>query len=112
MIMYYTIGVSLIFDILTGNNEVGLWNLESRYRQKVLWASSSPTLSTTQSSSNSVSAIHAIQTVNSQGYVSTNVLTAGTDMRIRFWDLQQPNNSEILSFAATDSIDASSISYK
>ncbi len=27
-----------------GNNEVGLWNLESQFRQLVLWASSSPLL--------------------------------------------------------------------
>ena len=88
-----------------------MWNLESRYRQKVLWASSSPILSTTPNP-NSVSVIYPIQTANHQGYVSTSLLTAGTDMRIRFWDMQQPNNSDIVSFGATELVDRSSISYK
>ena len=100
-----------IWNIL-GNNEVGLWNLESRFRQRVLWASSSPILSTTHSSPHSVSDIYAIQAPNSQGYVMTNVLTAGTDMRIRFWDLETPNNSTIVSHGATEMIDRSSVAYK
>ena len=98
--------------ILTGNNEVGLWSLQSQYRQKVLWASSAPALSTNHSSTHSVSAIHAIQTVNNQGSAITNILTAGTDMRIRFWDLQHASNSEIITFGAEDPIDRSSVSYK
>ena len=103
---------NLIFKILIpGNNEVGMWNLESRYRQKVLWASSSPIFSTTPDQC-SVSAIYPIQTSNNQGCVTTNLVTAGTDMRIRFWDLEQPNNSEIVSFGATEIVDRSSISYK
>ena len=44
-----------------GNNEVGLWNMESQFRQLVLWASSSPLLSTNQSNSQSVTAMQSIQ---------------------------------------------------
>ena len=43
-----------------GNNEVGLWNMESQFRQLVLWASSSPLLSTNQSNSQSVTAMQSI----------------------------------------------------
>ena len=99
-------------NILSGNNEVGLWNLESRYRQKVLWASSAPILSSSSSSPHSVSAIHPFRTINSQGHASTNILTAGTDMRIRYWDLDQPTNSEVISFGATESSDRIMITYK
>merc|ERR1712038_2200177 len=83
----------------------------SRYRQKVLWASSAPILSSSSSSPHSVSAIYPFRTLNSQGHASTNILTAGTDMRIRYWDLDQPNNSGILSFGATESSDRPTITY-
>ena len=87
-----------------GNNEVGLWNLESRYRQKVL--------TTLNASNHSISALYPLQSVDSHGHVSTNILTAGTDMRVRFWDLQQPSNSEIVSFAANEIVERSTISYR
>ena len=102
----------MTFIDITGNNEVGVWNLESRYRQKVLWASTAPIFSSNSSSPHSVSAIYPFQTLNSQGHSSTNILTAGTDMRIRYWDLDQPTNSEILSFGATESSDRPTITYK
>ena len=87
-----------------GNNEVGLWNLESRYRQKVL--------TTLNASNHSISALYPLQSVDSHSHVSTNILTAGTDMRVRFWDLQQPSNSEIVSFAANEIVERSTISYR
>ena len=87
-----------------GNNEVGLWNLESRYRQKVLTTLNAP--------NHSISALYPLQSVDSHGHVSTNILTAGTDMRVRFWDLQQPSKSEIVSFAANEIVERSTISYR
>ena len=87
-----------------GNNEVGLWNLESRYRQKVL--------TTLNASNHSISALYPLQSVDSHSHVSTNILTAGTDMRVRFWDLQQPSNCEIVSFAANEIVERSTISYR
>ena len=107
-----TIYLPCIVYTIPGNNEVGLWNLESKYRQTVLWASPSPILSTTHSSPHSVSAVHAIQTVGAHGHLSTNVLTVGTDMRLRFWDLQRPSDSKIISCSATERIDQSLVSYR
>lgn len=92
-----------VLAAVQGNNEVGLWNLESRYRQKVL--------TTLNASNHSISALYPLQSVDSHSHVSTNILTAGTDMRVRFWDLQQPSNSEIVSFAANEIVERSTISY-
>lgn len=39
---------SWIFSSAQGNNEITIWNLETGYRQKVLWGSNSPPLSKTQ----------------------------------------------------------------
>ena len=78
--------------------------MESRYRQKVL--------TTLNASNHSISALYPLQSVDSHSHVSTNILTAGTDMRVRFWDLQQPSNSEIVSFAANEIVERSTISYR
>ena len=89
-----------------------MWNLESRYRQKVLWSSTAPIFSSNSSSPHSVSAIYPFRTRNNQGQPSTNILTAGTDMRIRYWDLDQPTNSEVISFGANESSERPVITYK
>ena len=62
-----------------GNNEVGLWNMESQFRQLALWASAAPLLSKDRPSLSSVTSMHAIR---SPGGLNA-VVTAGTDMRIR-----------------------------
>ena len=61
---FSTLSFFLLGEVLAsvqGNNEVGLWNMESQFRQLVLWASSSPLLSTNQSNSQSVTAMQSIQ---------------------------------------------------
>jgi len=73
-----------------GNNEVGVWNLETGSRQQVLWASPSPPLSTAQASQQSVCAML---------WSGNCVVTGGTDSKLRWWDLAQPNNSQVI---ATD----------
>ena len=57
-----------------GNNEVGLWNMESQFRQLVLWASSSPLLSTNQSNSQSVTAMQSIQNHEMKVLITGNYL--------------------------------------
>ena len=39
---------SWIVSSCQGNNEVSMWDMETGARQKTLWASSAPALSTTQ----------------------------------------------------------------
>jgi phosphoinositide-3-kinase regulatory subunit 4 len=114
-----------------GNNEVGLWNIESQHRQLVLWASSMPILVTDQkvghfeislwnlflnilisyfqhnSFSQSISALHSIQQPDMNV-----VLTAGTDMRIRYWNLSAPQESYIVAGGSNEVINPSLVSYK
>lgn len=100
-------GSGEVFAAVQGNNEVGLWNVESQFRQLVLWASSSPLLSTNQSNSQSVSAMQSIH-----NHDMNVLLTAGTDMRIRFWDLQNPDQSYIVCGASDEKVNSSNVSYK
>lgn len=88
-----------------GNNEVGLWNMESQFRQLVLWASTSPLLSTNQTNSHSVTAMQSIRNHNMNV-----LLTSGTDMRIRFWDLQNPDQSYVVAGASNEQ--KSPVTYK
>jgi len=70
-----------------GNNEVGLWNVESGSRQQVVWASSSPPLSISQPSQHSVCCM---------AVAGPGLLTGGTDCKLRLWQLNQPQDSCIL----------------
>lgn len=86
-----------IFCSVDGNNEVSTWHCESGTRTRTLWASAAPCLSSTQSSHHSV--LNLIVDTN----VDTNsVITAGTDMKIRFWDLVNPHRSYIISGPSVD----------
>lgn len=38
---------SCILSSVQGNNEISMWNLETGFREKVLWASRAPPLSKT-----------------------------------------------------------------
>ena len=55
-----------------GNNEVGIWNLESGSRQQVLWASTAPPLAAAQASQHSACALLASGNC---------VVSGGTDCR-------------------------------
>ena len=118
-----------VLAAVQGNNEVGLWNLESQFRQlvncpffclltmyvrnfglfcyQVLWASSSPLLSINQGNTQSVTAMQSIH-----NHEMNVLITAGTDMRIRFWDLQNPEHSYIVSGASNEKITPGNVSYK
>ena len=40
------------------------------------------------------------------------LLTAGTDMRVRYWDLQNPEQSYIVCGASNEKINSGNVSYK
>jgi len=75
-----------------GNNEVAIWNIDKpQTRQKVFWPSSVKPLSLTQSLNHYISAMYLWK---NDGSIS--LLCAGTDTRIRNWNLTQPRNSSIV----------------
>nr|XP_022340487.1 phosphoinositide 3-kinase regulatory subunit 4-like [Crassostrea virginica] len=98
---------SWLISATQGNNEVSIWDVETGARQKVLWASPTPTLSLNQASHHSVYGLHMAVT-------DTNVfmLTGGSDMRARFWDLSHPANSFILAGAASDPVQQTGVNYR
>ncbi|KAJ7397143.1 Phosphoinositide 3-kinase regulatory subunit 4 [Pitangus sulphuratus] len=74
-----------------GNNEVSMWDMETGDRRFTLWASSAPPLSELQPSPHS---IHGIYCSPASG--NPILLTAGSDMKIRFWDLAYPERSYVV----------------
>ena len=61
-----------------------------------------------QASSHSVNGMHLCQTSNNHSIL----LTAGSDMRIRYWDLNYPANSFIMANAASDPLNPPIVSYR
>ncbi|CAH1773990.1 unnamed protein product [Owenia fusiformis] len=98
---------SWVVASVQGNNEVSMWDLETDARYKTLWASTAPALSRTQASSHSVNGMHLGKTDTHQF-----LLTAGSDMRIRYWDLDYPKNSHIVATAASDPVNNTVVSYR
>ncbi|XP_054707486.1 phosphoinositide 3-kinase regulatory subunit 4-like [Uloborus diversus] len=99
---------SAIFASVQGNNEVSLWDLESQGRLLTLWTiNNAPPLSQTEASDDSVYSMCWSQMEHSSA-----LLTAGSDRRIRHWDLRNPSNSHIVVNAANDPLPPNSnISY-
>ncbi|KAK0078672.1 hypothetical protein PV325_002204 [Microctonus aethiopoides] len=97
---------SWIISAVQGNNEISMWNLETGFRQMVLWASSAPPLSHTQEG-HSICAMHA-GSIDKSGFL----LAGGTDMRLRFWDLNTTNESYVALPAASDTITPNSLAYE
>ncbi|XP_052760753.1 phosphoinositide 3-kinase regulatory subunit 4-like [Mya arenaria] len=98
---------SWMISAVQGNNEVSMWDIETGARRKALWASSVPTLSKTQESPHAVYGMHVGITDS-----STFLLTGGSDMRVRFWDLSYPANSFIMANAAGDPTQQTAVSYR
>uniref|UniRef100_A0A131YJM6 non-specific serine/threonine protein kinase n=1 Tax=Rhipicephalus appendiculatus TaxID=34631 RepID=A0A131YJM6_RHIAP len=99
---------SCVWAAVEGNNEVSLWDLETQARLRTLWASASPPLSEKQASS----PVHSVYSM----YISPLecgpfMLTAGSDMRIRLWDINNPLASHVVAGSATDTL-TQSFSYK
>lgn len=81
-----------IYCSVDGNNEVSTWDCESASRTKTLWASPAPCLSSTHSSHYSV-----LTMIVDSSKETNSVITAGDDMKIRFWDLSSPHKSYLVS---------------
>ncbi|XP_033210037.1 phosphoinositide 3-kinase regulatory subunit 4 isoform X2 [Belonocnema kinseyi] len=97
---------SWIISAVQGNNEISMWNLETGFRQMVLWASSAPPLSHFHGG-HSVCAMHS-GCIDRSGFL----LASGTDMRLRFWNLNAPNESYVALPAANDVIPPNSLAYE
>ncbi|NXV78451.1 PI3R4 kinase, partial [Atlantisia rogersi] len=82
---------SWVIAAVQGNNEVSMWDMETGDRRFTLWASSAPPLSELQPSTHS---IHGIYCSPASG--NPILLTAGSDMKIRFWDLAYPERSYVV----------------
>ncbi|XP_059246895.1 phosphoinositide 3-kinase regulatory subunit 4 isoform X2 [Mustela nigripes] len=93
---------SWVIAAVQGNNEVSMWDMETGDRRFTLWASSAPPLSELQPSPHSV---HGIYCSPADG--NPILLTAGSDMKIRFWDLAYPERS----YVVAGSTSSSSVSY-
>ncbi|KMR04641.1 phosphoinositide 3-kinase regulatory subunit 4 [Lasius niger] len=96
---------SWIISAVQGNNEISMWNLETDHRQMVLWASSAPPLSRTQTG-HSVCAMYT-GCIDCSGFL----LAGGTDMRLRFWDFNRPTASYVALPAANDVLTPNSLAY-
>ncbi|XP_006004262.1 phosphoinositide 3-kinase regulatory subunit 4 isoform X2 [Latimeria chalumnae] len=97
---------SWVIAAVQGNNEVSMWDMETGDRRFTLWASTAPPLSEMQPSPHSV---HGIYCSPADG--NPLLLTAGSDMRIRFWDLAYPERSYIVAGGANDALHCPSVSY-
>jgi phosphoinositide-3-kinase, regulatory subunit 4 len=105
-VTYHPTQDSYLISASQGNNEVFSWNIETGSRQTALWASTAPPLSNVNTSSHSVCALLP-GVVDGRGFL----VTAGTDQRIRYWDLEDSTNCRLVVPAAKDS-SPSSIFYE
>ncbi|XP_042328924.1 LOW QUALITY PROTEIN: phosphoinositide 3-kinase regulatory subunit 4 [Sceloporus undulatus] len=90
-LLMHPLSQSWVIAAVQGNNEVSMWDMETGDRRFTLWASSAPPLSEMQPSPHSV---HGIYCSPADG--NPILLTAGSDMKIRFWDLAYPERSYIV----------------
>ncbi|XP_031568622.1 phosphoinositide 3-kinase regulatory subunit 4-like [Actinia tenebrosa] len=98
---------SWVVSAVQGNNEVNIWDLETGSRRQTLWASNTPPLSQTQVSPHAVHALYS-----SLPDTSPYIITAGSDKRIRMWDLAFPEHSQMVAGAATDNLSNVVLQYK
>nr|XP_020473104.1 phosphoinositide 3-kinase regulatory subunit 4 isoform X2 [Monopterus albus] len=97
---------SSVITAVQGNNEVSIWDMETGDRKLTLWASTAPPLSEMEPSPHSV---HGIYCSPADG--NPLLLTAGSDMRIRFWDLAYSDRSYIVAGGANDFLHCPSVLY-
>jgi len=84
---------------LDGNNDCGIFSLESGLRELGLWASSTPPLSNERDPQGYN--MKAIQFASD----GSALFSGGTDRRIRAWSLADPTKSTIIAQAASDQAD-------
>ncbi|XP_037081673.1 LOW QUALITY PROTEIN: phosphoinositide 3-kinase regulatory subunit 4-like [Pollicipes pollicipes] len=82
---------SWFVSAVSGNSEVNMWNIETGERQMTLWPSQHPALSTALRDHHSVTALCP---------VGPALLTAGTDMCTRLWELAEPRASQLITWPA------------
>ncbi|CAF3996776.1 unnamed protein product, partial [Rotaria magnacalcarata] len=98
---------SSLISSFQGNNEVAIWDIaKPQMRQKAFWPSPVAPLSLTQSLNHYIAAMHLWKNDG-----TTSLLCAGTDMRIRNWNLTQPIRSYIVCRGPADD-DASTARYQ
>lgn len=97
---------SWLISSMQGHNEVTVWNMESSNRQVILWGSTAPPLSS-QPNQHSVCGMFA-STIDRSPFL----LTGGTDQRVRFWDLDNCNNSYLAIPAGSDHSTQTNFSYR
>jgi len=106
--MFHPTESSWIISANQGNNEISFWNLETEQRQVTLWASTAPALANSQATHHFVQGMYCAA---NQDYVF--LLSAGSDMRVRLWDISSPKNSYIMTQAANDPVNSDiSVSYQ
>ncbi|KAH9515561.1 phosphoinositide-3-kinase, regulatory subunit 4 [Bulinus truncatus] len=92
---------SLLVASFNWNNEVSMWDAETGQRQKTLWPSSAPPLSyTKQNKTKEDDGICGVYVGSTDS--KTFVLTGGTDMRLRYWDLSYSANSMCFNYGLDD----------
>nr|XP_054768213.1 phosphoinositide 3-kinase regulatory subunit 4-like [Lytechinus pictus] len=98
---------SLVISAVQGNNEVSMWDMETGARQFTLWASPHPPLSLTQTSQHAIHALYCIPSMEQ----TPCFLTAGSDQRIRYWNITNPQQSSIIAGSVNDPVTQLSVSY-
>ena len=86
-----------VITSMQSNNEISFWDLETHARQRTIWASITPPLSQQRMTRHSFNGIFFERNES-----DTFLLSAGSDMRIRYWDLKEPGNSHVVVPAAKD----------
>lgn len=99
---------SCFISAVHSNNEVSVWDWENQSRSLALWASSTPPLSASQGvGCNAHGCFAGFRAGNSPF-----VLTGGSDLRLRYWDLTHPEQSTLISAGAYDPVKHQDLSYK
>nr|XP_003222242.1 PREDICTED: phosphoinositide 3-kinase regulatory subunit 4 [Anolis carolinensis] len=91
-LLMHPLSQSWVIAAVQGNNEVSMWDMETGDRRFTLWASSAPPLQKCRFPS--PHSVHGIYCSPADG--NPILLTAGSDMKIRFWDLAYPERSYIV----------------
>ena len=100
---------SSFISAVQNNNEVSVWDWENQSRSLALWASPMPPLSVTKGSSNhNVYGCFAGSRMGDCPFL----LTGGSDLRLRYWDLVHPAQSGLVSAGAYDPIKYQDLSYE
>lgn len=100
---------SCLISAVNHNNEISIWDWENQSRTLALWASPTPPLSSYQGSChNSYGAFIGCRI---GGHNKPFILSGGSDLRLRYWDLFNPEQSALISGGAYDTIRNQDVTY-